>query len=381
MSEIHKKIIIVGAGPAGSSTALHLCQRNPELAEHILVLEKANHPRTKVCSGALSHHGSLVLKGLQLQPEVPHIPLRAIRMSYGKHHYSFRGNPVARVFQRSELDKWLLDEVRKRGVEVHENEPLQKAEVRDGGVHLWTNQAEYSAKMVVAADGAGSPLRHALNWPIKPENKSRLLDFPSPPDSASMHQEGLAILYFSRIAQGLQGYLWDIPTQHHGHPYIDRGLFDSRTYSNRTAVSLKEELRPFLAERNLDLESESKRLRSHPYHFFDPSNEFSRPHVLLAGDTAGVDPLCGEGIAFALGYGRVAANHLVSALERNDFSGRGYKAAILKDPVTRQLRMRYRLARIAYSIRSDTILSAGWGVASLLARFTKWNNSGYVPDA
>ena len=115
MSEIHKKIIIVGAGPAGSSTALHLCQRNPELAEHILVLEKANHPRTKVCSGALSHHGSLVLKGLQLQPEVPHIPLRAIRMSYGKHHYSFRGNPVARVFQRSELDKWLLDEVRKRG--------------------------------------------------------------------------------------------------------------------------------------------------------------------------------------------------------------------------------------------------------------------------
>ena len=135
-----------------------------------------------------------------------------------------------------------------------------------------------------------------------------------------------------------------------------------------TAVSLKEELRPFLANRSIEMDNHAEKLRSHPYHFFDPSNEFSRPHVLLAGDAAGVDPLCGEGIAFALGYGRVAARHLFRAFQVNDFSVRGYKREILEDPVTRQLLMRYRLARIAYSIRSETILSIGWSIASFFAR-------------
>lgn len=391
--ESKKKIIIVGAGPAGSSTALHLCQLNPALAKDILILEKANHPRTKVCSGALSHHGSLVLKGLGLEPEVDHVPLRGIRMAYGKHHYSFKGNPVARVFQRSELDHWLLMQVRAKGVEVKENEPLRSAKVENDGVTIATDKREYRARMVVAADGASSPFRHSIDWPIQAKNKSRLLDFPSPPETInsnqdkpdtfqtlSLHNQGLAILYFSRISQGLQGYLWDIPTQHHGTEYVDRGLFDSRTYSNRPAVSLKEELRPFLANRSIEMDNHAEKLRSHPYHFFDPSNEFSRPHVLLAGDAAGVDPLCGEGIAFALGYGRVAARHLFRAFQINDFSARGYKREILEDPVTRQLLMRYRLARIAYSIRSETILSIGWSIASFFARFTKWNNPDYVPD-
>ena len=250
-----KKIIIVGAGPAGSSTALHLCQLNPALAKDILILEKATHPRTKVCSGALSHHGSLVLKGLGLEPEVDHVPLRSIRMAYGKHHYSFKGNPVARVFQRSELDHWLLMQVRAKGVEVKENEPLRSAKVENDGVTIATDKREYRARMVVAADGASSPFRHSIDWPIQAKNKSRLLDFPSPPETIdsnqdkpdtfqtlSLHNQGLAILYFSRISQGLQGYLWDIPTQHNGTEYVDRGLFDSRTYSNRPAVSLKEEL-------------------------------------------------------------------------------------------------------------------------------------------
>tara|TARA_B100001939_G_scaffold348043_1_gene372151 strand:- start:38078 stop:39277 length:1200 start_codon:yes stop_codon:yes gene_type:complete len=394
MSEIQKKIIIVGGGPAGSSTALHLSKLNPELIPDILLLEKATHPRTKVCSGALSHHGSLVLKGLGIQPDVPHIPLRDIRMAYGKHHYSFKGNPVARVFQRSELDQWLLEEVRKSGVEVRENEGVQQASIEEDGVTLHTDRAQYRAKMVVAADGASSPVRHALGWPINPNNKSRLLDFPSPPEASfplkpagvdanhevSLHERGLAILYFSRISQGLQGYLWDIPTQHGGSLYVDRGLFDSRTFAHRPIVALKDELRPFLAQRNLDLDSQAQRLSSHPYHFFDPSNEFSRPHILLAGDAAGVDPLCGEGIAFALGYGRVAAKHLVRGFKNQDFSGKGYKQEILKDPVTKQLRMRFRLARMAYSIRSSAVLSAGWSIASFFARFTKWNNADYVPD-
>ena len=380
-SILEKSIIIVGGGPAGASTALHLCKLDPSLASDIIILERSKHPRTKVCSGALSHHGSLVLKGLGLEPTVPYVPLREIRMAYGKHFYSFKGNPIARVFQRSELDAWLIHEVRKKGVMVQENAAIRGAQPEENGVRVWTEQSTYRARMVVAADGAMSPLRHALNWPIRPENKSRLLDFPSPAETEIDLRTSVAILDFSRISHGLQGYRWDIPTQQNGIQYMDRGLFDSGTHVLRPLLGLKPELADYLAEKGIRLQSEEKRLRSHPYHFFDPSNEFARPHVLLAGDAAGVDPLCGEGIAFALAYGRVAARHIVDAFESQDFSGNRYKEQIISDPVTGQLSLRFRLARIAYSIESHALLSAGWSLASFIARYTKWNNPDYVPDA
>ncbi|NIQ23698.1 MAG: FAD-dependent oxidoreductase, partial [Pseudomonas stutzeri] len=47
-------VIIVGGGPAGASTALHLERLNPKLAARTLVLEKSRHPRDKTCGGALT---------------------------------------------------------------------------------------------------------------------------------------------------------------------------------------------------------------------------------------------------------------------------------------------------------------------------------------
>ncbi|MFG0332280.1 MAG: FAD-dependent oxidoreductase, partial [Maioricimonas sp. JB049] len=44
-------VIIIGSGPSGSSTALHLAQRSPELARRTLILERDRHPRHKLCGG------------------------------------------------------------------------------------------------------------------------------------------------------------------------------------------------------------------------------------------------------------------------------------------------------------------------------------------
>ena len=67
-------ILIIGSGPAGLSTALHLQQMAPALAQKTLILEKASHPRQKLCGGGVLPDGDIVLRGLGLDiSEVPQV--------------------------------------------------------------------------------------------------------------------------------------------------------------------------------------------------------------------------------------------------------------------------------------------------------------------
>jgi flavin-dependent dehydrogenase len=57
-------ILIIGGGPAGLSTALHLFKIAPALASRILVLEKTRYPRHKLCAGALTPDAKVILRGV-----------------------------------------------------------------------------------------------------------------------------------------------------------------------------------------------------------------------------------------------------------------------------------------------------------------------------
>lgn len=50
-------LIIIGSGPAGVSTALHLLPSDPCWAGRMLLLEKAAHPHPKLCGGAITRLG------------------------------------------------------------------------------------------------------------------------------------------------------------------------------------------------------------------------------------------------------------------------------------------------------------------------------------
>jgi len=75
MPDTHRyDLIIVGAGPAGISTALHLARLAPEIIPHTLILEKAHHPRHKLCGGGLLPDAEVILRRLGLDSaEVPHV--------------------------------------------------------------------------------------------------------------------------------------------------------------------------------------------------------------------------------------------------------------------------------------------------------------------
>jgi flavin-dependent dehydrogenase len=176
----------------------------------------------------------------------------------------------------------------------------------------------------------------------------------------------------------LQGYYWDFPSYVEGQPVMNRGVFDSRVRPERPKADLKQTLSDELADRDLDLSD--YKLKCHPIRWWGEDGRFAMPRVILVGDAAGTDPLVGEGISFALGYGEVAAAALEDAFARQDFSFDTYKKRLCQHPLFVHLRWRARLARFAYILKYPRFFRAGWWAARLIVKLTRWRDPDYVPD-
>jgi geranylgeranyl reductase family protein len=374
----HVDVLIVGSGPAGTSTALHLVHHDPTWAGRILVIDKAIHPREKLCGGGLTHLGQNILTRLNLPLEPTSFPVREVRMVYQNKSYSFFGNPVFRIVRRDEFDHWLVQTAEKQGVTIRQGETLKEITLHPDYVEVTTDRATIHAKTLVAADGSRSPIRQKLKWDDD-SRVARLLEVltPEDPQRQPEFKDGVAIFDFTRMTGGLQGYYWDFPSFVNGKPFMNRGVFDSRARPERPKTDLKEDLRESMAERSRNLDE--YKLKGHPIRWFDKNGRFSAPRIILAGDSAGADPLMGEGISFALGYGVVAAGAVADAFARQDFSFATYRRRILDDPLLSQLPIRVSLARLAYFLRWPWFVRLGWQAARLIIRFTRWRDPNYIP--
>jgi flavin-dependent dehydrogenase len=355
------EVIIVGAGPAGLSTGLHLAQRAPELVGRTLILEQAAHPRPKLCAGGVVPGGELYLRRLGLEMyAVPSVPVEEVTFAYQGRRSVIRRKPACfRVVRREDFDAWLADEARQRGLNLQERTRVQGVQVADGLATVKTDRGDYTARAVVGADGAKSVVRRLVTGRQHEAQLARLLEVHLPSGGHSDTATGEQALFdFSWMAAGVQGYVWDFPSPANGQPVRTWGVYDSRIDPRPPAKSLRPALEAALTRAGRSLRE--IKLEGHPFRWFGPQSSISVPHVLLVGDAAGADPVVGEGISFALGYGEVAAAALRDAVMRNDFSFARYRDQVLQHRIGRYLRRRWLVARVVYHIHSATFFRFVW---------------------
>ena len=377
-------VLIVGSGPSGTSTALHLVRRHPSWAGRIVIVDKAVHPREKLCGGGITHLGQNVLANLGLPLEPRSFEVKEVRLLYHKKRYSFFGNPVFRIVRRDEFDHWLVRTAEKLGVRVRQGEAVTGVTPHDDYVEVATDKATYHARVVVAADGSRSFVRRKLKWVDDDAagddpRVARLVEVLTPEDPASQPEfrDGVAIFDFTPMDDGLQGYYWDFPSFVKGRAMMNRGVFDSRAAPRKPKADLKDVLAGEMAGRGRKLDDYE--LKGHPIRWWSTKARFSQPRVLLVGDAAGADPLFGEGISFALGYGEPAAEAIADAFTRDDFSFAGYRERLIDHPLFRHLRLRTWAARYAYLLNYPVVVSIGWTIMRLFLRLTPWRDRNYVP--
>ena len=166
-------VIVVGAGPAGSSAAYWLATCGLD----VLVLEKSVFPREKVCGDGLTPRGAraLVDLGIDVSEDAGWVHTRGVRIVVGDRHLKvdwpeLTGFPgFGLVRKRADLDRQLVEHAVKAGARLHqETKVTASVQDRQGRVVGVTARAHGAlevrcrAPLVLACDGASGRLAIGL---------------------------------------------------------------------------------------------------------------------------------------------------------------------------------------------------------------------------
>jgi len=344
-------IMIVGGGPAGISTWLHLHKYNPELASRTILIEKEVYPREKLCGGAILDWGQYILKKLGIQIKVPNVSINNAIYRYGNKQYCHKIPDFLKIVHRYEFDHFLAKEAINRGLALHQNESFLDYSSSNDGLTVKTNKRKYNVKVLVGADGALSKVRRNMNLSTKLRFATALEVFsPINPKFDSEFGENTAIMDFTPVKDGLQGYAWHFPCIKDGKAFMNHGICNTRVNTNKRRINVRDIFIKELESRNINISISS--WQGYPIPWNDDFSEISRSNVILVGDAAGIDPLIGGGIHLSLSYGNLAANAITNAFQNNDYSFDDYTNRFMNHSVGKYIN---RLTYLAHEIYADRL--------------------------
>ena len=336
MSGIHPTeeadIIVVGAGPAGSTTAFYLAQAGLD----VLLLEKSRFPREKVCGDGLTPRAvkTLAAMGIDISEQNGWLRNKGLRVIGAGQRMelpwpelsSYPGYGLVRT--RADLDQTLARRAEQAGAKLLEDTTVTGPVIDDrtGRIKGVTTSSErtYLARAVIAADGNSSRLSVAMGLRKRDDRPLGVAvrTYYKSPRHDDDYLESWLDLWDGPAGKGgrlLPGYGW-VFGMGDGTSNVGLGLLNTSAAFGNT--DYREMLRRWLAGMPAEW-GFTEENRTEPIRGAALPMGFNRtPHyyrgLLLAGDAGGmVNPFNGEGIAYAMESGEILARTVVQAFARS----------------------------------------------------------------
>jgi geranylgeranyl reductase family protein len=327
-------VIVVGAGPGGSATAYHLARHGVR----VLLLEKTEFPREKVCGDGLTPRAvrQLVRMGVDTSPEAGWLHNRGLRVIGGGVRLELDWPDLASfpnyglVRTRLDFDDLLAQRAVSAGAKLRTGVnvvgPVLDADDRVTGVTAEVGPdkepATFHAPLVVAADGVSGRFPLALGL-AKREDRPIGVAVRRYYRSPAKHDDDYLESWLELRGKGsdtlLPGYGWIFGL---GDGRVNAGLGILNSSSAFGKTNYRRLLTDWLANTPEDWGLADEANAEGPILGAALPMGFNRvPHytrgVLLVGDSGGmVNPFNGEGIAYAMESGELAAEVAVQALAR-----------------------------------------------------------------
>jgi geranylgeranyl reductase family protein len=325
-------VAIVGAGPAGSTTAYRLARAHAR----VLLVDKARFPRDKPCGGGLTMRAVRQLP-FSVEPVVEDRITRVrCRLRYGSVLERESAQVLCLMTQRRRLDEFLVERAIEAGAEFRHGVRVSI----ESDTRVRVDGKPVTVDAVVGADGANGITAKTLGLGGNIVNGVALegnLPYEGLPADA---WRGMLVLELAVVPGG---YGWIFPKGDH----VNVGVGGWGEEGPR----LRRHLRVLCEHHGIELRQLTD-VRGHRLPMRRPGTLLARERAALVGDAAGVlDPVSGDGIYEALVTSRLAAEQTLELL-----AGRAHTLEPYDEAVRREL---------------NPLASAGWGAKLALDRFPR----------
>ena len=363
-------VIIVGGGLAGLTSAIHLSSRK----KRVLLIEKNEYPKHKVCGEYISNEVLPYLNSLGINPinegakQITKVHISTTKSNLIKGELPLGGFGMSRYF----LDNLLVKKAQLNGVQILKDTVDSIHFKKDSFTITTKSSGVFQSKITIGAFGKRSSLDQKM--------KRKFIQKKSPYLAVKIHVKGVFPENLVALHNFKGGYC---------------GV--SKVEDNAINVCYITEYRSFKKHKNItDFQEQVVFKNKHLRKIFkETSPVFEKPltisqvsfqtknpvedHIIMCGDTAGmIHPLCGNGMGMAISSAKLASTRILQFLNGEIKTREGLEKQYLRD-WNKEFKIRLKAGHfIAWLFRNHTISQIAYSILkripSLLPKMIKFTH-------
>ena len=363
-------VIIVGGGLAGLTSAIHLSSRK----KRVLLIEKNEYPKHKVCGEYISNEVLPYLNSLGINPinegakQITKVHISTTKSNLIKGELPLGGFGMSRYF----LDNLLVKKAHLNGVQILKDTVDSIHFKKDSFTITTKSSGVFQSKITIGAFGKRSSLDQKM--------KRKFIQKKSPYLAVKIHVKGVFPENLVALHNFKGGYCGVSKVEDNAINVCY--ITEYRSFKKHKNITDFQEQVVFKNEHLRKIFEESTPVFEKPLTISQVSFQTKNPvedHIIMCGDTAGmIHPLCGNGMGMAISSARLASVRILQFLNGEIKTREGLEKQYLRD-WNKEFKIRLKTGHfIAWLFRNQTISQIAYSILkripSLLPKMIKFTH-------